>query len=84
MDEITAYSTTPGVSVSNGPDIPLTPGVMDLTGASSGQSINVDICAFKNSDRYGGAPYDCCHQVVRITIPNAVCTIASGTSGSGH
>ncbi len=77
IDTVSAYSRVPGVTVSNGPQIPLNPppGVIQLSGASPGQVVTVDICGFNSADPnyLAGKPYDCCHEKIRVRVPRGVC-----------
>ncbi len=76
IDMVTVHSATSGVSVSNGPDISLAPppAAILLSGATPGQTVHINVCAFKNSDRLTGQPYDCCHVMLKVKVPAGLCT----------
>lgn len=80
VNMLTALSTTPGVSVSNGPDISVVPppGVIALSGTTPGQTVTVDICGFDNAARQTGKPYDCCRATLTLKVPQKTCLPAEG------
>ncbi|MEI9990600.1 MAG: hypothetical protein WDM86_11225 [Rhizomicrobium sp.] len=84
IDMVSAYSRVPGVTVSNGPQISLNPppGVIQLSGASPGQVVTVDICGFNSADpNYkAGKPYDCCRQTLHVRVPRGVCKPNEGAA----
>jgi hypothetical protein len=82
MDTLTAYSSTPGVSVSNGPVIPVVPppGLISLSGAIPGQTVTIDVCGFDDAARLTGEPYDCCRATLTVKVPEEICRPAEGRS----
>jgi hypothetical protein len=79
LNTINAYSLAPGVVIANGPQISLipSPGTMNVSGASPGQTIAVNVCAFNSSDPnyLGGKPYNCCRETLHLTVPRKACPI---------
>ena len=75
LNMLTVLSTTPGVTVTNGPDITLIPppGVISLAGTTPGQTVAIDVCGFDSVARKSGEPYDCCHETINVTVPTEVC-----------
>ncbi|MGV8996600.1 MAG: hypothetical protein ACOH12_06600 [Parvibaculaceae bacterium] len=75
LNMLTVLSTTPGVTVTNGPDITVVPppGVISLAGTTPGQTVAIDVCGFDGVARAGGKPYDCCHATVNVTVPTEIC-----------
>ena len=82
MDTLTAYSSTPGVSISNGPIIPVVPppGLISLSGATPGQAVTIDVCGFDDAARLTGEPYDCCRATLTVKVPEEICRPAEGRS----
>ena len=80
MDTLTAYSSTPGVTVSNGPVIPVVPppGLISLSGATPGQTVAIDVCGFDDAARLTGEPYDCCRATLTVKVPEEICRPAEG------
>ena len=82
INTVSAYSRVPGVTVSNGPQISLVPppGVIQLSGASPGQFVTIDICGFNSADPnyQAGKPYDCCRQTLHVRVPRGVCKATEG------
>jgi hypothetical protein len=84
IDTVSVYSRVPGVSVSNGPAIPVQPppSVIKLTGGAPGQLVTIDVCGFNSSDpNYkAGKPYDCCRETIRVRVPHGVCKADDGVA----
>ena len=75
IDTLKAYSQTAGVSVTNGPHISLNPmpGVITLTGAAPGQTIDLDLCGHNKAAAATGTPFDCCRVTLRVRAPAGAC-----------
>lgn len=74
-DSVKADSRTPGVSVSplqqtKAPGAPFTIG---LTGHFPGDTVNVGLCFYKQSDADKGGYYPCCKVVVPLATPQVSC-----------
>jgi hypothetical protein len=74
-DSIHASSKTAGVSVSpskqtQAPGIPFTLGV---TGHFPGDTVNVGLCFYKQSDADAGGYYPCCKVVLPLETPTVAC-----------
>lgn len=83
FNTINAISLAPGVTIANGPQISLIPppGTMNVSGASPGQTIAVNVCAFNSNDPnyLGGKPYNCCRETLHLTVPRKSCPIHQPT-----
>ncbi len=70
------------MTVSNGPQISVQPppGVIQLSGASPGQFVTIDICGFNSNDPnyQAGKPYDCCRETLHVRVPRGVCKAGEG------
>jgi hypothetical protein len=66
---------TPGVTVSNGPVIPIsTPSTpLNMSGMSPGQVVTVPMCVFNAAAEASGKAYDCCNTTVTVRAPVALC-----------
>jgi hypothetical protein len=71
-DTIKITSTNPGISISNGPEIPL--GLpLSIGGTLNGQLINIGICVFDKAAATSGKPFDCCKTTISIQAPSKIC-----------
>ena len=68
-------AVTPGISVSNGPELPLgTPTTaLELSGIFSGQIISLNLCIFNKAAMQSGKPFDCCKTTVTLRAPVQAC-----------
>lgn len=75
-DMIKITGGSPGVSVVNGPMIPLSStGIagLDLAGAAPGQLITIPICLFNQAEMDSGKPFDCCKTTITVRVPTKAC-----------
>ncbi len=72
---IKVTSLTPGISIANGPVIPISGPVvpLDLGGNLSGQLINIGICVYDQAAAQSGKPYDCCKTTITVQAPYGRC-----------
>ena len=68
-------SITPGLSVSNGPEmgLNLAGNPLQLAGGTAGQVISLDLCVFNKLAEKSGKPFDCCKTTVTVKIPGQAC-----------
>jgi hypothetical protein len=71
-DTLKITSTSPGISVSNGPQLPLG-APLNISGTMSGQLINIGICVFDKAAADSGKPYDCCNTTITLKAPAKSC-----------
>ena len=66
---------TPGLSVSNGPEmgLNLAGNPLQLAGGTAGQVISLDLCVFNKLAEKSGKPFDCCKTTVTVKIPGQAC-----------
>jgi hypothetical protein len=72
---IKIVGTAPGVSVANGPLLPLGNPVttLQLSGAFQGKSVAIDMCLFDKQAMESGQPFDCCKITVVAEAPAQAC-----------
>jgi hypothetical protein len=68
-------STSPGISIANGPMItmgnPSTP--LNMGGTLNGQLINIGLCLFDKAAADSGKPFDCCKTTITVQAPSKIC-----------
>lgn len=67
-------STSPGISIGNGPVISLgatTP--IQIGGNLHGQLISLGLCLFDKAAQDSGKPYDCCNTTITLQAPSKLC-----------
>ena len=74
-DTLGILNTSPGISVPNGPELPLSnPSTgLDIAGAAPGQLVSLSLCVFNKAARDSGKPYDCCKTTVTVKVPKRLC-----------
>jgi hypothetical protein len=71
---VRATSSTIGVNVSGGPNLPLTrPLELRLKGLVPGKVASVDLCGFDGAAQASGRPYDCCRATIVTVTPPFIC-----------
>jgi hypothetical protein len=68
-------SSSPGISIFNGPVIALgSPATsLHIGGALQGQLINIGLCLFDKAEADSGKPFDCCNTTITLQAPSARC-----------
>ena len=74
-DTLKVTGITPGLSVSNGPEmgLNLAGNPLQLAGGTAGQVISLDLCVFNKLAEKSGKPFDCCKTTVTVKIPGQAC-----------
>jgi hypothetical protein len=73
-DTIKITSTSPGISIANGPMVPLGPPAnLNITGLAPGQLMSVGLCIFDSAAMKSGKPFDCCKTAVTTFAPAKAC-----------
>lgn len=74
-DTLGIVNTSPGISVPNGPELPLSnPSTgLDIAGAAAGQLVSLNLCVFNKAARDSGKPFDCCKATVTVKMPKRAC-----------
>ncbi len=73
-DTIKITGTSPGISIANGPMVPLGPlANLNITGLAPGQLMSVGLCIFDGAAMKSGKPFDCCKTAVTTFAPAKAC-----------
>jgi hypothetical protein len=73
-DTIKITGTSPGISIANGPMVPLGPPAnLVVTGLVPGQLMSVGLCIFDSTAMKSGKPFDCCKTSVTTFAPAKAC-----------
>lgn len=72
-DSLKVTTASPGVSIANGPVLPLSPAQIVLAGASPWQPVTLSLCAFKIGDLADNKPATCCRVTAAFAMPGEVC-----------
>ncbi len=75
VDTVKVLGSTPGITVSQTPIIPIssTQIPLSLEGAAPGQLINIPLCLFDSAAMLSGKPFDCCKTVIKVRAPTKSC-----------
>jgi hypothetical protein len=68
-------STSPGISIANGPVITMgNPSTtLNMGGTLNGQLINIGLCLFDKAAADSGKPFDCCKTTITVQAPSKIC-----------
>jgi hypothetical protein len=70
---IKVSTTSPGVSIPNGPMVPLsTSSILEIKGAWKGQLVSIPMCIFDKAAMDSGKAYDCCKTTLTLQAPACV------------
>ena len=72
-DSLKVTTASPGVSIANGPVLPLSPAQITLAGASPWQPVTLSLCAFNLADLTDNKPATCCRVTAAFAMPGAPC-----------
>jgi hypothetical protein len=73
-DTIKITGTSPGISIANGPMVPLGPPAnLNVTGVAPGQLISIGLCIFDSAAMKSGKPFDCCKTSITTFAPAKAC-----------
>ena len=74
-DTISVIATSPGITIANGPELPVSDPatILDVTGATAGQLVNLNLCLFNKEAMTSGKPFDCCKTTVTVRYPARAC-----------